>query len=141
MTNTTTAQRKPYFVRVYYEDTDAGGVVFYANYLKYFERARTEWLRDLGINQSTLAQTEQQVFVVKTVSVDYLKPAKLDNLLTIHSKITHVGGASVHFNQEAWHNDHKLCDSTVVVVCVDANTLSTTKISPNLRSILEKAQD
>lgn len=128
-------------IRVYYEDTDAGGIVFYANYLKFFERARTEWLRRLGINQSQLAQTEHQLFVVKQASIDYKRPAQLDDLLTIHSEITHVGGASVHFAQKAWCKEQLLCESTIVVVCVDGNTMRSTKIKPHLRSILEQAQD
>ncbi|MFC6442918.1 MAG: tol-pal system-associated acyl-CoA thioesterase [Alcaligenaceae bacterium] len=128
-------------IRVYYEDTDAGGIVFYANYLKFFERARTEWLRRLGIHQSTMAQTEQQLFVVKQADIEYLKSAKLDDLLTIRSRITHLGGASIRFAQEAWREDDLLCQSQIVVVCVDSHTMRATKINPHLRSILEKAQD
>ena len=128
-------------IRIYYEDTDAGGIVFYANYLKYFERARTEWLRRLGINQSDMAQTEQQLFVVKHVDIEYQQPAKLDDLLLIRSQITHLGGASVHFAQEAWCNEKQLCQSSIIVVCVDANTMRPAKIKPHLRSILEQAQD
>lgn len=128
-------------IRVYYEDTDAGGIVFYANYLKFFERARTEWLRRLGIHQSQMAQTEQQLFVVKQADIEYLKSAKLDDLLDIRSQITHIGGASVHFAQEAWRDDALLCKSTIVVVCVNANSMRATKINPHLRSILENAQD
>ncbi len=128
-------------IRVYYEDTDAGGIVFYANYLKFFERARTEWLRQLGINQSQMAQTEQQLFVVKQVDTEYLHPARLDDMLTIQSRITHLGGASVHFAQDAWCQDRHLCKSSIVVVCVDANTMRATKMNPHLRSILEQAQD
>lgn len=128
-------------IRVYYEDTDAGGIVFYANYLKFFERARTEWLRALGINQSEMIKTEQQLFVVKQADIEYLKSAKLDDLLRIHSRITHIGGASVHFAQEAWLSNNLLCQSTIVVVCVNANTMRAAKINPNLRSILENAQD
>src|SRR3546814_1776714 len=88
-------------IRVYYEDTDTGGVVFYANYLKFFERGRTEWLRRLGVNQSELAQREHRMFVVKQVEIQYRKPAKLDDLLTLRSTITHVGRASVSFKQFA----------------------------------------
>lgn len=128
-------------IRVYYEDTDAGGIVFYANYLKFFERARTEWLRKLGINQSEVAQNEQQLFVVKQADIEYLKSAKLDDLLNIESRITHIGGASVHFSQEAWHNEDLLCKSTIVVVCVNTTTMRAEKINLNLRSILENAQD
>src|SRR5690606_29701972 len=73
-------------IRVYYEDTDAGGVVYYANYLKYFERARTEWLRQLGVDQSQLAKTERRLFVVKSVEIQYRRPAKLDDELIIHTR-------------------------------------------------------
>lgn len=128
-------------IRVYYEDTDAGGIVFYANYLKFFERARTEWLRHLGINQSEHAQATQHLFVVKQASIEYHKPARLDDLLTIRSQITKIGGASIHFAQEAWHNDECLCQSTIVVVNVDATTMRAVKINPSLRSVLEIAQD
>ena len=128
-------------IRVYYEDTDAGGIVFYANYLKFFERARTEWLRRLGVNQSQLAQTEQVLFVVKQVDIVYMHPAKLDDLLTIRSQITHLGGASIHFAQEAWCDERLLCKSSIVVVSVDAKAMRATKIKPHLRSILEQAQD
>ena len=88
-------------IRVYYEDTDAGGVVYYANYLKFFERGRTEWLRRLGVDQSTLAAREHRIFVVKKVEIQYRKPAKLDDLLAIHSKITRIGPASINFEQQA----------------------------------------
>lgn len=128
-------------VRIYYEDTDAGGIVFYANYLKFFERGRTEWLRRLGVHQATMTDTEQQLFVVKQADIEYLKSAKLDDLLTIHSQITHLGGASVHFAQEAWRNDELLCRSSIIVVCVNALTMRAAKINPTLRSILENAQD
>lgn len=128
-------------IRVYYEDTDAGGIVFYANYLKFFERARTEWLRHLGINQSEMAQTQQQLFVVKQADIEYVKSAKLDDLLSIKSRITHIGGATVHFAQEAWCNGDLLCTSNIVVVCVDAISMRATKINPSLRSILKIAQD
>ena len=128
-------------IRVYDEDTDAGGIVFDANYLKFFERARTEWLRRLGIHQSQMAQSEQQLFVVKRADIEYIKSAKLDDLLDIRSRITHIGGASVHFAQEAWRDDDLLCQSSIVVVSVDANTMRAAKINSNLRSILENAQD
>src|SRR3546814_6175927 len=88
-------------IRVYYEDTDAGGVMYYANYLKFFERGRTEWLRRLGVDQSRLAEKEKRIFVVKNVEIQYRKPARLDDLLAIHSKITRVGPASVNFRQAA----------------------------------------
>jgi len=129
------------YIRVYYEDTDAGGIVFYANYLKFFERARTEWLRSLGINQSHMASSTGQVFVVKEVEIQYRKPAGLDDLLCIQSTITHIGAASVTFHQTASLNEELLCESTIQVVCVDAATLRPAKFNPDLRLSLEKAQD
>lgn len=128
-------------IRVYYEDTDAGGIVYYANYLKFFERARTEWLRQLGVNQSELAISAQRVFVVKQVEIQYSKPAALDDLLTIRSRITHLGAASIHFQQEAWLGGELLCSSTIQVVCVDAKTLRPAKLDLTLRTLLSKVQD
>lgn len=89
-------------LRVYFEDTDAGGVVFYANYLKFFERARTEWLRAAGISQHAMTETHAVVFVVKSTAVDYHAPAKLDNELIISVVVEKIGRASVQFFQQAW---------------------------------------
>lgn len=127
-------------IRVYYEDTDAGGVMYYANYLKFFERGRTEWLRLLGVNQSELSATEHRLFVVKKVEIQYRKPARLDDLLEIHSKITRTGGASITFDQVAMRNKELLCESTTQVCCVDTNTLRPAPITEELRTLLEKAQ-
>ncbi len=88
-------------IRVYYEDTDAGGVVYYANYLRFFERARTEWLRALGCEQARLARETGVVFVARSAALEYLKPAKLDDELNIFSKIESVGRAQVIFAQRA----------------------------------------
>ena len=82
-------------VRIYYEDTDAGGVVYYANYLKYFERCRTEWLRAIGHNQTDLLAAEDIVFVVKSVSADYKRPARLDDRLEAGLKLVHLGRAQL----------------------------------------------
>ncbi len=89
-------------VRVYFEDTDAGGVVFYANYLKFFERARTEWLRSGGIEQQRLSSETGLMFAVHHTSVDYHKPALLDDVVMIHSEVERLGKASVVFQQKAW---------------------------------------
>lgn len=109
-------------VRVYYEDTDAGGVVFYANYLKYFERARTEWLRALNIQQQKLAASDGIVFVVKSSSIDYLAPARLDDELAITVTVGKIGRASVEFLQQAWRiqdeSRNLLTTAQVKVVCV-----------------------
>jgi acyl-CoA thioester hydrolase len=89
-------------LRVYYEDTDAGGIVFYANYLKFFERARTEWLRACGIDQRVLADSDGVLFVVRRTTLEYSAPARLDDLIHVVSRIERIGRASVDFHQEAW---------------------------------------
>lgn len=113
-------------VRVYYEDTDAGGVVFYANYLKFFERARTEWLRASGIGQQLLSESHRVMFVVKSTAVDYHAPAKLDDELKLSVVVERLGRASVQFIQEAWRvegEDRRLLASgRIKVGCVDTDT-------------------
>jgi len=106
-------------VRVYYEDTDAGGIVYYANYLRFFERARTEWLRALGINQVMFL--EQNIgFVVRKVEMDNLASAKLDDLLIVTSTITTLKRASVVFFQQIINQEQQLiCTATVRVACVN----------------------
>jgi acyl-CoA thioester hydrolase len=106
-------------VRVYYEDTDAGGIVFYANYLKFFERARTEWLRALDVNQQDLLEQHGAMFVVKRASVDYHAPAKLDDVITLTLSIEKLGRASVHFVQQASCGAALLASAHVKVGCVD----------------------
>ncbi|NHZ37932.1 MULTISPECIES: tol-pal system-associated acyl-CoA thioesterase [Massilia] len=110
-------------VRVYYEDTDAGGIVFYANYLKFFERARTEWLRAANVGQQALRDEHGAIFVVKNASIDYHAPARLDDALNLTLSIEKLGRASVQFLQQAWHGDVLLASATVKVGCVDAVTL------------------
>ncbi len=110
-------------VRVYYEDTDTGGVVYYANYIKFFERARTEWLRAVGVSQQSLAQTHLVMFVVKNTAVDYHAPARLDDELKVTVVVERLGRASVQFLQEAWRvtgsEPMLLASGRVKVGCVD----------------------
>ncbi|HBF52015.1 MAG TPA: tol-pal system-associated acyl-CoA thioesterase [Massilia sp.] len=106
-------------VRVYYEDTDAGGIVFYANYLKFFERARTEWLRATGIGQQDLIASDNAGFVVKSATIDYHAPARLDDEITLTLAIEKLGRASVHFAQKAYKGDQLLVEASVKVGCVD----------------------
>lgn len=110
-------------VRVYYEDTDAGGIVFYANYLKFFERARTEWLRALDITQQELLDQHGAMFVVKHASVDYHAPAKLDDVITLTLSIEKLGRASVQFVQQASCGPALLASARVKVGCVDRAAL------------------
>jgi len=124
---------------VYYEDTDTGGVVFYANYLKFFERARTEWLRAAGIEQQALAEKNAVMFVVKSTAIDYHAPAKLDDFLKITVGLEKLGSASVRFKQEAWRTGVseplRLCSSSIRVGCVDIKSLRPTAIPA---AVLEK---
>jgi len=129
----------PLRIRVYYEDTDAGGVVYYANYLKFFERARTEWLRHLGIGQTLLAETEGRLFVVKNVEIQYRRPARLDDELTIHTEVRRMGRASIHFEQRAVRGDDLLCKATVTVCCVDTTGFRPIDIGPTVRNLLISA--
>lgn len=105
-------------IRVYYEDTDAGGIVYYANYLKFFERARTELLRGLGINQSNFLE-QNLGFVVRSVEMDNLASAKLDDLLEITTKITELKKASVVFEQQLFLEQRMLCRAKIKIACVD----------------------
>lgn len=108
-------------IRVYYEDTDAGGVVYYANYLKFMERARTEWLRQIGVEQDELRQRDNVVFVVTAVQVRYLASARFNDHLLVTSSIKHAGKARLVFAQEVRHAEHKtlLCQGEVDVACLD----------------------
>jgi acyl-CoA thioester hydrolase len=110
-------------LRVYYEDTDAGGIVFYANYLKFFERARTEWLRACGIDQRTLAESDGVLFVVKRTALDYSAPARLDDLIHVVSRIERLGRASVDFHQEAWRDGVLLASGDIKVASVSLGTI------------------
>ena len=110
-------------VRVYYEDTDAGGIVFYANYLKFFERTRTEWLRALGIHQQLLKQEYQRMFVVKATAVEYHAPARLDDELRVTLVVEKLGKASVQFIQEAWSGEQLLASGSIKVGCVSSDSV------------------
>ncbi len=110
-------------LRVYYEDTDAGGIVFYANYLKFFERARTEWLRACGIDQRVLAESDGVLFVVKRTALEYSAPARLDDLIHVVSRIERIGRASVDFHQEAWRDGILLASGDIKVASVSLGAI------------------
>jgi acyl-CoA thioester hydrolase len=109
-------------VRVYWEDTDAGGVVFYANYLKFFERARTEWLRQLGFGQEALRTQQRLMFVVTDTALQYRAPARLDDLLHVSVRPEPAGRASLVVHQQAWRGDTLLTEGRIRIGCVDAQT-------------------
>ena len=130
-------------VRIYWEDTDAGGIVFYANYLKFFERARTEWLRTLGLSQQALKTGAANtagggMFVVTEASLRYLRPARLDDLLIVSAAVQQAGRASLLLAQQARLQEAPqplLCEGQVRLGWVDARTLRPERIPP---ALLEK---
>ncbi|AOK51939.1 tol-pal system-associated acyl-CoA thioesterase [Burkholderia stagnalis] len=125
-------------VRVYYEDTDAGGIVFYANYLKFFERARTEWLRACGIDQRRLADETGAIFIVRSTALDYRAPARLDDTLAITSRPGRIGRASVEFMQEAWRGETLLVSGHIRIGCVDRDGIRPAPIPPGVLDALQR---
>ena len=126
-------------VRVYYEDTDAGGVVFYANYLRFMERARTEWLRNVGFEHEQLINEHGIIFAVKNVTIDYKKPGRLDDLLTVTSTLLNSRGASITFQQSIKNEkDELLTQAEIKVACLNATTLKASPMPEELLLELNK---
>jgi acyl-CoA thioester hydrolase len=119
-------------VRVYYEDTDAGGVVFYANYLKFFERARTEMLRSMGFEQDQLIAEQKLIFVVRSVQIDYLKPARFNEFIDVTADVTLAKKVSLNFEQVITRDSDVLCKGIVRIACLDAETLKPKTIPEDL---------
>ena len=119
-------------VRVYWEDSDAGGIVFYANYLKFFERARTEWLRSLGIEQQQLKLTTGGMFVVAQTSIRYLRPARLDDELIVTARLQESGRASMTIRQQALLENTVLCEGSIRIGWVDVASLQPARIPQNI---------
>lgn len=123
---------KPAFshgLRVYWEDTDAGGVVFYANYLKFFERARTEWLRDLGFSQEAMRHEQGLMFVVSATSLKYLAPARLDDWLEVSVALRDTGRSTMVLFQQVRAGERLLCEGEIRIACVDALSFKPARIS------------
>ena len=123
--------------RIYFEDTDAGGVVYYANYLKFFERARTDFLRALNISQSELAATENLVFVVRKCQIEYISPAKLDDLVEVSVIVKEIHAASIVMQQEIKRSDKILSTLSVEIVCVAADNFRPKKIPTNIKNLFD----
>jgi len=126
---------KPFLweARVYWEDTDAGGIVYYANYLRFLERARTEWLRARGVSQLALARDPGIVFSVIGLEAQYLRPARLDDLLAVSCEPQRDGGASIGFGQRIWRGEidgELLLSASVRVACLDAASLKPRRLPP-----------
>jgi acyl-CoA thioester hydrolase len=123
-------------VRVYYEDTDAGGVVYYANYLKFFERARTEWLRGIGLNQDKLAQEEGLIFVVRRALLDFVRPARLDDMLEVTVEPLKLARVYVDLAQEARRGTQALARAEIRVACLNQRNFRPAAMPQFLRDSL-----
>lgn len=121
-------------VRVYYEDTDTAGVVYYANYLRYLERGRTEWLRTLGVEQLRLAEETGIVFAVRSLNIEYLKPARLDDQLAVLTELTLAGRAQVTLKQWIERGGETLVEATVRVACLDAKKMKPAALPADIRN-------
>lgn len=122
--------------RIYYEDTDAGGIVYYANYLKFFERARTEMLRDSNISQIELIKTHNLIFVVRNCNIEYKKGAKLDDLVTIKTSISEFRSASIIMHQEMFLDDELINVLDVKIACITADNKKPSKIPSEIKNKL-----
>lgn len=123
--------------RVYYEDTDAGGVVYYANYLKFFERARTDFLREIGISQSDLATKKGLVFIVRKCVIDYISPAKLDDVLEVSVVVKNISAAAILMRQEAIKSGMASSSLEVEIVCVDSVSFKPRKIPQEIKILFD----
>lgn len=129
-------------VRIYYEDTDAGGVVYYANYLKYLERARTEYLRQFGFEQDELKREQGVIFAVRSVQLDYLLPARFNDLLQVSASILKQGRASLTFGQQVTRqaDDALLCQGQVKVACLDATNFRVCTIPESITKCINRGE-
>lgn len=127
-------------VRVYYEDTDAAGVVYYANYLSFMERARTEWLRALGFEQTELAASAGVAFVVRSAAIDYLRPARFNDGLQVTVELIKVGAGQIDVAQHVLRGDELLARATIKVVCVELRTMRPARI-PRLLATRIRTRD
>ena len=123
-------------IRVYIEDTDAGGIVYYVNYLKYLERARTELMRTFGLERAAVSDAGWN-FVVSDVSLSYKEPARLDDQLHATAVISAVGGATVTFHQTVWRDDTVLVAGNIQIACIDRETSRPTRLDADLRQQME----
>tara|TARA_B110000027_G_C15967991_1_gene232951 strand:- start:88 stop:474 length:387 start_codon:yes stop_codon:yes gene_type:complete len=124
-------------IRVYYEDTDSGGVVYHSNYLNFMERARTEWLRNLGINQYNLKLTDNMIFIVANLDIKYKKSALLDDELQINTKLESIKACSLLLQQEIYRDTELLTVCSIKVACVDATKFNPLKIPSHIKKLME----
>ena len=127
-----------YSLRVYYEDTDSGGVVYYANYLKFVERARTEFLREIGIPHEGIKKEWNVEFVVKSSFIDYIQPAFLDDLLEVRTNCLDVRGASTTLKQVVLKNDIIIVDTTIKIACISMENAKAVKMPSDIKAAFDR---
>lgn len=127
-------------IRIYYEDTDAGGIVYYANYLKFFERGRTELLREVNIEQDVLLE-QNIAFVVKKVELDYVKSARFNQLVTVKTEVVSCRRASIQFKQEILHESGELlCQATTLIACINLQKMKPMSVPSEITEVISSAR-
>ena len=125
-------------VRIYFEDTDSGGVVYHANYLKFMERARTEWLRGIGLDQAKLKLKDNIMFVVAKLNIEFKKPAKFNDELTVITNIEGIGASTIFINQEILKDNYLISSARVEIACINSKLFKPQRIPKDTKQILEK---
>ena len=124
-------------VRIYFEDTDSGGVVYHSNYLKFMERARTEWLRSVGIDQHQLKQHDHIMFVVHRIDIQYRLPARFNDDLIVKSELKDIGSSKIEFRQMIYRENEMLIDASVDIACIDSEKFKPVRIPSTVKEIME----
>ena len=124
-------------IRIYFEDTDSGGVVYHSNYLKVMERARTEWLRSIGIDQRHLKQDSHIMFVVHRIDIQFKLPARFNDDLIVKSELKDIGSSKIEFRQMIYRNDEMLIDASVDIACIDSEKFKPVRIPPTIKQTME----
>jgi acyl-CoA thioester hydrolase len=124
-------------VRIYFEDTDSGGVVYHSNYLKFMERARTEWLRGVGIDQHYLKCHDHIMFVVHRINIQYKLPARFNDDLIVKSEVKDIGSSKIEFRQMIYRENEMLIDASVDIACIDSEKFKPVRIPSTVKEIME----
>ena len=124
-------------VRIYFEDTDSGGVVYHSNYLKFMERARTEWLRSVGIDQHQLKQHDHIMFVVHRIDIQYRLPARFNDDLIVKSELKDIGSSKIEFRQMIYRENEMLIDASVDIACIDSEKFKPVRIPSTVKQTME----
>ncbi len=124
-------------VRVYFEDTDSGGVVYHSNYLKFMERSRTEWLRCIGIDQRHLKYEEHIMFVVHRIDIQYKLPARFNDDLVVKSELIEIGSSKIEFRQMIYRDEEMLIDAHVDIACIDSEKFKPVRIPSAVKQTME----